>query len=64
MHTYFTGTCISIQQNQKRQHRGIRKGKGRIIIRVTIHTKFKEYVAYCQNNIKVLSGLKFYAHLN
>lgn len=26
--------------------------------------EFKEYVAYYQNNIKVLSGLKFYAHLN
>lgn len=29
-----------------------------------MYTEFKEYVAYCQNDIKVLSGLKFYAHLN
>lgn len=29
-----------------------------------MYTEFKEYVAYYQNNIKVLSGLKFYAHLN
>lgn len=29
-----------------------------------MYTEFKEYVAYYLNNIKVLSGLKFYAHLN
>lgn len=37
---------ISIQQNQKRQHRGIWKGKGRIIIRVTI------YINTCIQNLK------------